>query len=232
MTRPSALRFFAAMDLHPTYAFPILLFISGFGVWTTTMSPGELDSGLGMLLIAQMFMASTGFLGRARRGHFDPMLGAGRNRTHAVACHWLVSVAPGLAGWLCLSGAAYLQGSPAAVSALAGSRFVALFIVSAVSWVAGFMLVRGAAGVVWVAVLLSLLVARADLLSPAAGAASTWQTLGSQTLTLVLCPFLLLGPRTFLPAVTIAAAGLVAGLLLLVVWRSPDTLDIYLVDRA
>jgi hypothetical protein len=232
MRKPSALRFFAGMNLHPVYGLIGVAVIAGFGVWTTATSPGELDSGLGMLLVAQMFMASTGFLGRARRGHFDPMLGAGRSRTCAVFCHWVISIAPGLAGWLCLSMSAYFQGSNAALSALVGTRAVAFFIVSAVSWAGGFMLARGAAGVAWFAVLVSLLIARVDLLAGAAPASPSWLQVLRQAVTVLVCPFLLLTTRAIASGVALATAGVIAGLLLVCVWRWPNALDIYLVDRA
>src|SRR5258708_6788493 len=137
------------------------------GLWTTSLSRGELDSGLGMVLFTQMFLASTGFLVRARRGHFDPLLVGKGDRTAAVMWHWIVSIAPGIAGWACLAGIGYFLGSPAALSALVGGRAVALFIVSALAWTAGFTLARGAAGGVWLAALLALLVRRTDLLPPA-----------------------------------------------------------------
>ena len=49
------------------------------------------------------------------------------------------------------------------VSAVMGGRAAALFIVSALAWTAGFALARGAAGVVWIAALLGLLLRRTDL---------------------------------------------------------------------
>src|SRR5258708_21624357 len=88
------------------------------GLWTTSLSPGELDSGLGMVLFTQMFLASTGFLVRARRGHFDSLLVGKGDRTAVVMWHWIVSIAPGIAGWACLAGIGYFLGSPAALSAL------------------------------------------------------------------------------------------------------------------
>jgi hypothetical protein len=196
------------------------------------MSPRELDSGLGMLLFAQMFLASSGFLVRARRGHFDPLLAGAASRTGPVVWHWVVSVAPGVVGWICLAAAGYLQGSPAAVSALIGGRAAALFIVSALAWAAGFALARGAAGVVWIAALFGLLAWRIDLLSaPSALSASGWTGL-RHTATLVVCPFLLIGAHPAVAPEAICAATLLSATFLLIVWRRSGGLDIYLVDRA
>jgi hypothetical protein len=228
----SEARFFALVRLHPPYAFLILAVIVGIGIWTTSLSPGELDSGLGMLLFAQMFLASSGFLVRARRGHFDPLLAGAASRTRPVVWHWIVSVAPGVVGWTCLAAAGYFHESPMAVSALIGARAAALFIVSAMAWSAGFALTRGAAGVVWIAALFGLLIWRVDLLAPASALpASVWTSL-RHTATLVLCPFLLIGARPAVATEAICAAALSSAAFLLMVWRHSDELDIYLVDRA
>jgi hypothetical protein len=232
MSHVSSARFFATLSLHPPYTLLILAAIVGIGIWTTTMSPGELDSGLGMLLFAQMFLASSGFLVRARRGHFDPLLAGTANRIGPVVWHWVVSIAPGVAGWICLAGAGYLQGSPIAISALVGARAAALFIVSALAWAAGFGLTRGAAGVGWIAVLFGLLIGRADLLSPSSAlTASGWTGL-RHTATLVVCPFLLIGAHPALAPEAICAAALSSALFLLIVLRRSGGLDIYLVEQA
>ena len=227
---PSLPRFFARVGLHPPYALVILGAIVGLGLWTTSVSPGELDSGLGMVLFVQMFLASSGFLVRARRGHFDPLLLGCGERTRALVWHWLVSIAPGVAGWICLAGAGYALGSPAAASAFVGGRAVALFIVSALAWAAGFALTRGAAGVVWMAVLVGLLVRRIDLLAPstfASGDSVLWHAAA-----LLICPFLLVGSRPVIAPAAVWAAALLSAVVLLSVWRRSERLDIYLVDRA
>lgn len=227
---PSIPRFFALVGLHPPYALVILGAIVGLGLWTTSVSPGELDSGLGMVLFVQMFLASTGFLVRARRGYFDPLLLASGHRTRALVWHWLVSIAPGVAGWICLGGAGYVLGSPAAGSAFVGERAVALFIVSALAWTAGFALTRGAAGVVWMAGLLGVVVQRVDLLGPSAFAAG--DSVLRHAAILMFCPFLLVGNRLVVGAAPIWAAALLSAVVLLAVWRHGELLDIYLVDRA
>lgn len=233
MSTASAARFFAALNVHSPSGLLVLAITIAIGGWTTSVNPAELDSGLGMLLFVQMFLASGGFLVAARRGHFDPLLTGSGDRTSPLVWHWIVSVSPGVAGWLGLSAFAYWQGSPAALSALAGGRAAAFFIVSALAWAAGFALARGAAGVGWSAVLLGLLLGRADLLAPssllAAGSAVT--TL-RQAATLVLCPFLLVGNHPAVAPGAICAAALLAAVLLLAVWRRSAALDIYLVDPA
>lgn len=227
---PSAPRFFVLVGLHPPYGLVMLAAIVGFGLWTTRVSPSELDSGLAMLLFAQMFLASSGFLVRARRGYFDPLLLGTGDRARVVVWHWLVSIAPGVVGWICLSGAGYVLGSPAAASAFVGSRAAALFIVSALAWSAGFALTRGTAGVVWMAALLGLLLRRVDLLSPSSFAAG--DSVLRHAATLMVCPFLLVGNRLAVGPAAVCAAVLLSAVLLLTVWRLSEGLDIFLVDRA
>jgi hypothetical protein len=232
MTSPSPARFFAAMRLHPPYALAILAIIVGIGVWTTTVSPAEIDSGLGMVLFVQMFLASSGFLVRARRGHFDPLLVGGGDRVKTMAWHWIVSIAPGVAAWICLAGAGYILGSPDASSAFMGGRAAALFIVSALAWSAGFALPRSAAGVVWAAVLLALLVRGTDLLAPISAAPGSIVVTLRHAVTLLVCPFLLIGNHVLVTPGAICAAALFSSVFLLAVWRLSGGLDIYLVDRA
>ncbi len=233
MSTASAAWFFAALNVHPPSALLVLAITIAIGVWTTSVSPGEVDAGLGMLLFVQMFLASGGFLVAARRGHFDPLLTGGGDRTGPLVWHWIVSVSPGAVGWLALSSFAYWEGSPSALSALAGGRAAAFFIVSAVAWAAGFALARGAAGVVWSAVLLGLLLGRADLLASSSPlAAGSAVTTVRQAATLVLCPFLLVGNHPAVAPGATCAAALLAAVLLLAVWRRARALDIYLVDRA
>ena len=232
MKSPSPARFFAAMRLHPPYALAILAMVVGIGIWTTTVSPAELDSGLGMVLFVQMFLASSGFLVRARRGHFDPLLVGGGDRIATVAWHWIVSIAPGVAAWVCLAGTGYILGSPDVWSALVGGRAAALFIVSAVAWTAGFALPRSAAGVVWAAVLLGLLVRGADLLAPVSAVPGSSAIAFGHALTLLVCPFLLIGNHVPVTPGAICAAALFSSVFLLAVWRLSGRLDIYLVDRA
>jgi len=226
-----SLRYLWVVGVHPSHALGVLAAVVGLGAWTVVMNPGDLDSGLGMLLFVQMFLVSSGFAVRARRGHFDPLLIRAGNRWHVAAAHWIVSMGPGLFAWLALGAVGAVMRSPAAPSAFVGGRLAAFLIVSCVAWAAGFMLPRGAAAVAWLAVLIGFLVERIDLLvassTPPAGAL----TFLRHVLTLLACPFLLLGthppvvPGSELGAVCVAVSAV------LCVLRAARTLDIYLVDR-
>ena len=81
-------RYFAVVRPCPAYAVVVLGAVTALGTVTVWLDPGELDSGLGMVLFVQMFVASSGFVVTARRGHFDPMLLYGSDRAAALASQW------------------------------------------------------------------------------------------------------------------------------------------------
>jgi hypothetical protein len=231
-TRVHPMRYFSVIGLHPAYALVVLAAIAALGLVTVWLDAGELDSGLGMILFVQMFLASSGFAVRARRGHFDPVLTVASDRTSVVIFHWIASILPGLLAWILLAAAGWLLESPVAQSAMAGKRAAALVIVSALAWAAGVMLPRGAAGVLWIGVLLALLLSRAELLPLTMAPGASVGALAQQAAMLVLCPFLLMGSQPAVSPAAIWAAILIAGVLLLSVLRGVTALDVYLVDRA
>jgi hypothetical protein len=228
---PGPIRYFAVVGLHPAYGLAILGAILVMGLITIRGDGRELDTGLGMILFAQMFLASSGFVGRARQGHFDPMLTHVRSKAAIAAAHWAVSIAPGVLAWVTLAVAGAIAGAPAAISAMAGSRAAALLIVSALAWVVGFALPRGAAGMLWVALLMVLVLQRAELLAAPARAGAI-ETGVLHAATLIVCPFLLLGKHPPPAPGAFATAVVVPLGLLLWVWRRSRLLDIYLVDRS
>jgi hypothetical protein len=231
MNRVTPASYFMVVKLHPAYALVALFGVLGMSLWALMLSPAELDSGLGMLLFVQMFLASSGFVPRARRGHFDPVLVGESGMRTTAASHWAISVAPGIAAWLVLGVTGAIVGSPAAMSALAGRRAAGMFIVCAVSWSAGFLLPRGAAGMVWIGALLGLLLRHVQLLPTGADPLITTASLIRQAATVIACPFLLLGTATAVApaAVSIAAALAAAGLF--GVWRMANVVDFHLMDR-
>src|SRR5262245_4872408 len=100
----SPLRYFLVVGLHPSLNLAVLGGVTAVGLWTVATSPGEIDSALGMVLFVQMFLASTGFLTRARRGHFDPILACAFDRMSIVISHWYASVIPGVAACAVIGG--------------------------------------------------------------------------------------------------------------------------------
>jgi len=227
-----AFRFFLMVRLHPTYGLVLLAAIVLIGGWTAWLNPDDLDTGLGMVLFLQMFLVSTGFAVRAREGHFDPLLTQADSRSRIAAAHCLASVAPGVAGWMALAVIGVIVGSPAAWSALLGDRIAALAIVSVVGWTAGFLLPRGAAGVVWIAALVALLVTRTEVVPAWSQAIERSLAVAVHAVTVTICPFVLIGVHPPLAPGAVPIALGMAGLLGWCALRLTRRLDVYLVDRA
>jgi hypothetical protein len=227
-----ALRFFFMIRLHPSYALAILTAIVLAGGWAAWVTPGELDTGLGMLLFLQMFLVSTGFAIPARQGHFDPILTCAESRPRIAAAHYLASIAPGAAGWLILAIIGLAAGSPAAWSALLGDRMAALLIVSAVGWMAGFFLPRGAAGVIWIAALVAVLLTRTDVIPAWSQVMQRSVAVVIHAATVMLCPFVLIGVHPPLANGSVLIALFVVGNVWWLALRLTRRLDVYLVDRA
>ena len=224
-------RYFAVVRPWPTYGLVVLAVVTALGIVTTWLDPGELDSGLGMVLFVQMFLASSGFVAAARRGHFDPMLLYGSNRAAALASQWCASLAPGALAWLVLAAAGELAGSPAASTAVAGLRLVAFLLVSIVSWVAGYLLPRGSGGAMWSGVLLVVLLRHVELLAPEGGGAGALDVARAAA-ALLVCPFLLLGSHARIGVPAAVAAVAAASVALLATWRSGRRLDVFLAERS
>lgn len=224
------LRFFAVSRLHAQHSALLLAGCVAFGIWTTSYDPGELDASLGLLLVMQLFLVSTGFTARAFSGHFDMLMVAGTSRRRTAAAHWLVSIAPGVLAWLTLVLAGLAVGSHAAISALAGRRAVALAIVSSLAWVTGYRLPRGAAGVLWLMVLVAILLQhnlRALSMSLDQGQHGwLWET-GM----VLVCPFLLIGDKPFVPAIPLTTAVAVSGMALLIAIAATQNLNVVLRER-
>jgi hypothetical protein len=213
MRRLSPLRFFLAVRLHAPYTLVVYFTVSTLGLVMIAAGQGTgLDDAMGMLLFVQMFLSSSGFMERARRGHFDALLTSSTRRGAVAAWHWAVSGLPGALAWLMFTTVVVARGGGVPFAS-AG----ALFIVSAVAWVAGFGIARGTAGFLWTAALFALLLRDARAVSDAS------------PLAVVLCPFLLLRPSPNPASAVVAVAiGLTA---LLATWRFASRLDLYLVER-
>jgi hypothetical protein len=70
-----------------------------------------------------------------------------------------------------------------------------------------------------------------DLLAPVSAMPGSSATALRHAVTLLVCPFLLIGNHVLVTPGAICAAALLASVSLLGVWRLSRGLDIYLVDR-
>jgi hypothetical protein len=224
-------RFFFVLRPCPAYALTVLAAVTALGMATLWFDPAELDSGLGMVLFVQMFLASSGFVVTARRGHFDPVLLVGSDRIAALAAQWLASIAPGAIAWTVLAGTGAWLGSAAAWSALAGLRVIAFLIVSVVAWICGFRLPRGAGGALWMGGLAVLLLRHVELIAPERGQGSALEVLRAAA-ALLVCPFLLLGSHARIEAPAASAALAAAAAALFTTWRLGGRFDVFLAERS
>ena len=67
------------------------------------LSPAGVGQTLLPILLLQTFAVSTGFMGYARRGHFDLLFTRGAGRVQVAAIYWLLSALPGVVSWLALA---------------------------------------------------------------------------------------------------------------------------------
>jgi hypothetical protein len=179
-------------------------------------TPDGADQAAGLVLLYQMFAASTGYRDRAIRGHFDSLLALTRDR-HALACaHFLSSVFPGAALWLVVGAIGFVvAGGHPKPAALSLPGVAALAITSAAAWCVSLPFGRYTGGACWTLAWLSLASMhrlqslRDVLLSPG----GNWTSIAARGGAASVCPlFLLAGPPVELAVlvfVTVLAAGIV-----------------------
>src|SRR6185369_8359431 len=149
---PDPLRIFATI-LRPSPA----VLLAGVAVlaWagcTAWNSPGEMRAVYVVLLLCQSFSAASGFLHRARRGHFDPMLVAPAPRARVALAHATASIAPGIVTWLLVTVVEFSTNHRAVPLGLTLPSLSAVLYMSAVSWAAALPFARYSSGVAWLIV--------------------------------------------------------------------------------
>jgi hypothetical protein len=147
--RPSPTRFFWTV-LRPASV------IAGGAVLVIAASVGQrwanarrFDEIVGMTMVCQMFIASSGYVERTARGHFDQVLVVGNNRLSVAAAHWMVSVAPGLPAWSLAAAIDGVSGRAHWPAALTPPALVGLLYVSTACWAGTLRFGRYLAGAVW-----------------------------------------------------------------------------------
>jgi len=136
---------------------PSLMVVTFFVVTIVSVVAVAIDRSLvaGMLnavLVVQVFAVSSGFVGHARRGHYDLLLTRGDDRVAVALVHWALSAAPGLASWLSVAAAEALTSLGHAGVAVASGSIVAVVVVSTAPWAFTAFLPRFAAAIGWLAV--------------------------------------------------------------------------------
>jgi hypothetical protein len=214
--KPTPLRFFAVV-MRPTIALIVsALAILGFGVFLLLNDPQGIDQAFALVLIFQMFAASTGFRDKLIRGHFDSIVVGGR-RVSIALTHWLVSIVPGLTIWLVLAALCSLTGNGARPSALTPGGSAVFLYVSAVAWTVSLPLVRYAAGSLWIMTLIGLAATHrlTQLRAALLAANGDWGGAMNAVLAALACPLFLLADAKVVDGrivglVTVVAIGLIA----------------------
>lgn len=158
-----ALRFFRVVPPVPRLMVMTFAVVTIASVVAITVDPRYARGTLNGVIVLQLFAASSGFAGAARRGHYDLLLTRGERRAVIAAAHWLLSVTPGLASWFIVASAEGI-----AIRSFGGVGFssgtsAAIAAVSAIGWAATTPLPRFAGAIGWIVVLIM-----ADALVPSA----------------------------------------------------------------
>jgi hypothetical protein len=153
MTLVHAIRYFFVVAVVPP------AFIAGFVVAVAaaavrmTADPTTAVEALTPVLLLQLFVASSGYQIPARRGHFDLLLTSSTPRWQVGLAHCLVSIAPGIIGWLCL-GLLELAASHGAQSKSFAAGTCAAFLASSlVAWGTSVYSSRVACAMGWLLVM-------------------------------------------------------------------------------
>ena len=130
---------------------------------------GRVTSALLPILLLQTFAVSTGFMGYARRGHFDLLFTRGAGRVQVAAIYWLLSAAPGFRCWLVLALVEFLWHRTTFL--VSGGTVAVVLSLSMLPWAISVPLTRFSGATGW---LLALVMA--VTLTPAGvGAYGLWQ---------------------------------------------------------
>jgi hypothetical protein len=99
------------------------------------------------VLLLQTFAVSTGFMGYARRGHFDLLFTRGAGRVLVAAIYWLLSATPGVLGWLTLAAVEIVWQRTATL--LSGGTIAAVLCMSMWPWAISVPLTRFSGATGW-----------------------------------------------------------------------------------
>jgi hypothetical protein len=219
MTRPGSLKVFATI-LRPSPAMfaahATIVAWAGYLAWVAPGDPGHMRPVYVVLLMGQSFSAATGFLFRARRGHFDQLLVAPASRVAVGLAHALASMAMGIVTWLLVATIEAVAGRGNVPLGLTLPAVTALLYMSAVAWASALPFARYSSGVVWLILAIALAGAGKllDLRQAYAAAADpggdVWKAAGAA---LVFPPLMVTEPSApiAISACLVLAAAIVAG---------------------
>ena len=151
-------RFYRIVPPVPRLVWALALSVLAVCATLAVVSAGVPSAPLPTLLVLQIFAASSGVAGPARRGYYDALLSRGIGRAQILCGHWLASAAPGAVCWAAVALldrlTPYGDGHN---RAMASGSLVALWLASSLPWAATVALPRFAAAIAWLVVLVSML---------------------------------------------------------------------------
>jgi len=145
-------RFFRVVPPVPSLMVVTFLVVTIVSVAAIAIDRSLVAGMLKAVLVVQLFAVSSGFVGHARRGHYDLLLTRGEGRMAIALVHWALSAAPGLASWLSVAAAESVISLGHARVSMASGSIVAVVIVSTTPWAFTTFLPRFAAAIGWLAV--------------------------------------------------------------------------------
>ena len=147
-------RFFTVVRPVPRLTRLTFVLMTLIGVLHLALVPTARTGALMPVFVLQAFTVSSGFLGDARRGHFDVLLTRGVGRVRVAVVYWLLCAAPGIVCWLVVAAAcAGLRHDAALFST---GTIVAMLSVSAVPWALTVPSTRFSGALAWLLVILCL----------------------------------------------------------------------------
>ena len=158
---PSLLRFTWLLVGPNALMCTVAVLVVGFGAYLAWLGgAAQVDQGLAIALFLQLFGASTGYRGRLRAGHFDPILVQRPGPCRLAAAHWIVSVAPGIAAWIALGLVALIAGASPLPTALTPAGLTLVVYASTISWTIAVAAGRLSGALVWIGALMALAATR------------------------------------------------------------------------
>lgn len=210
-------RFFHVVPPVPRLMVATMAAATAAGVVLIVLRPGSASSSLIPILLLQLFAASSGFSVPARRGHYDLLVTLGETRLRIAAAHWVMSIAPGVAGWCVLAATEIVAVRGTTSSVTASGSLIALLITSTVPWACTVSLPRFAAAIGWLLVLATAAVSlpgeRVLRVFSTLGGGDSWleAVLGVLTYPPILVGESVAGGQAFIagPALIVAAVAMV-----------------------
>ena len=212
-----AIRFYRVAAPVPPLMLASFVAVTAAALAAIAWAPDGAPRATVPVLVLQIFAASNGFAGSARRGYYDALLTGGVGRLTSATVHWGMSVAPGSVCCGLLQAVQTITSEDGGTGSASGTA-AALFVVSTLPWATTMAMPRFSGAIGWL-----LLAVTALSLVPQA------QTPLPEAVTFLLLPVTMAGAdagsrmEAIAPGVALASASMIVALLWL--WRTDLPLE-------